>query len=98
MFAWFELESFFRLGTPLTPRPLGPRTQRPSRSGSDSDLLHTEVAGQKDELLVGNCIRNRDKIQMMAGCSSSLGQISISQKKKIQKEEKEERVTLCLVR
>ena len=82
MFAWFELESFFRLGTPLTPRPLGPRTQGPSRSGSDSDLLHTEVAGQKEELLVGNCIRNRDKIQMMAGCSSSLGQISISQKKK----------------
>ena len=97
MFAWFELESFFRLGTPLTPRPLGPRTQRPSRSRSDSDLLHTEVAGQKEELLVGCCIRNRDKIQMMACCSSSLGQISISQKKKIQKKEKE-RVTLCLVR
>ena len=97
MFAWFELESFFRLGTPLTPRPLGPRTQRPSRSGSDSDLLHTEVAGQKEELLVGCCIRNCDKTQMMACCSSSLGQISISQKKKkIQKEE--ERVTLSLVR
>ena len=97
MFAWFELESFFRLATPLTPRPLGPRTQRPSRSRSDSDLLQTEVAGQKEELLVGYCIRNRDKIQMMACCSSSLGQISISQKKKkIQKEE--ERVTLSLVR
>ena len=51
--------------------------------------------------MVGNCIRNRDKIQMMACCSSSLGQISISQKKKTEKEkeEKEEkRVTLCLVR
>ena len=72
-------------------------TQRPSRSRSDSDLLQTEVAGQKEELLVGYCIRNRDKIQMMACCCSSLGQISISQKKKkIQKEE--ERVTLCLVR
>ena len=48
-------------------------------------------------MLVGNCIRNPDKIQMMACFSSSLGRISISEKKKkIQKEE--ERVTLCLVR
>ena len=57
MFAWFELESFFRLATPLTPRPLGPRTQRPSRSGSDSDLLHTEVAGQKEATVLGIVIR-----------------------------------------
>ena len=54
-------------------------------------------------MLVGYCIRNRDKIQMMAWCSSSLGQISISQQKKMEKEkekekEEEERVTLCLVR
>ena len=52
-------------------------------------------------MLVSYCIRSRDKIQMMACCSSSLGQISISQKKKMEKEkekEEEERVTLSLVR
>ena len=52
--------------------------------------------------MVGCYIRNRDKIQMMACCSSSLGQISISQKKKEEKEKEEEkeeeRVTLSLVR
>ena len=47
-------------------------------------------------MLVGYCIRNPDTIQMTA-CCSSLGQISISQKKKMEKE-KEERVTLSLVR
>ena len=32
-------------------------TQRPSRSRSDSDLLHTEVAGQKEAAVLGIAIR-----------------------------------------